>query len=149
MKWFDKRQTQSPTWDVLFNPFRAKLGMVGSYSPSCRWHTIWFAVKAPNWWHICSSCWKHLGGSINAGTPKWMVYKGNPIEMDDLGVPPFMETPIFPLSATQPQLVPGVKAAHASARPMASPSPASQALLGVWPGFRCRGQSFRPSRMGI
>ena len=34
-----------------------------------------------------------MGVSINGGTPKWMVYKGNPIEMDDLGVPPFMETP--------------------------------------------------------
>ena len=32
------------------------------------------------------------------GTPKWMVYKftklmENPIEMDDLVAPPFMETP--------------------------------------------------------
>ena len=26
---------------------------------------------------------------INGGTPKWMVYNGNPIEMDDLGVPLF------------------------------------------------------------
>ena len=29
------------------------------------------------------------------GTPKWLVYKANPIEMDDLGVPPFMETSIY------------------------------------------------------
>ena len=29
------------------------------------------------------------------GTPKWMVYNGNPIQMDDLGVPPFTETPIW------------------------------------------------------
>ena len=36
-----------------------------------------------------------MGVSINGGTPKWMVYKGNPTEMDDLGIPPFMETPIF------------------------------------------------------
>ena len=29
------------------------------------------------------------------GVPlKWLVYKGNPIKMDDLGVPPFMETAI-------------------------------------------------------
>ena len=27
------------------------------------------------------------------GTPKWMVYKGNFIKMNDLGVPPCMETP--------------------------------------------------------
>ena len=26
--------------------------------------------------------------------PKWMVYSGNPIKMDDLGVPLFLETPI-------------------------------------------------------
>ena len=28
------------------------------------------------------------------GTPKWMVYNGNPIKMDDLGVPLFSETSI-------------------------------------------------------
>ena len=35
-----------------------------------------------------------MGVSLNGGTPKWMVYKENPIKMDDLGVPPFKETPI-------------------------------------------------------
>ena len=30
-----------------------------------------------------------MGISMNGGTLKWLVYKGNPIEMDDLGVPPF------------------------------------------------------------
>ena len=35
-----------------------------------------------------------MGVSKNRGTPKWMVYKENPIKMDDLGVPPFLETPI-------------------------------------------------------
>ena len=30
---------------------------------------------------------------IFTGTPKWMVYKGNPIKMDDLGVPLLLETP--------------------------------------------------------
>ena len=44
----------------------------------------------------------HKGVSKNRGTPKGMVYK-NPIKMDDLGVPLFLETPItvnslFPLS---------------------------------------------------
>ena len=29
-----------------------------------------------------------MGVSKNRGTPKWMVYNGNTIEMDDLGVPP-------------------------------------------------------------
>ena len=32
------------------------------------------------------------GVSKNRGTPKWMVYNGNPIKMDDLGVPLFSET---------------------------------------------------------
>ena len=33
--------------------------------------------------------------SENRGTPKWMVYNGNPIKMDDLGVPLFSETSIY------------------------------------------------------
>ena len=28
-----------------------------------------------------------MGVSINGGTPKWMVYRENPIKMNDLGVP--------------------------------------------------------------
>ena len=36
-----------------------------------------------------------MGVSKNKGTPKWMVYKENPIKMDDLGVPLFSETFIF------------------------------------------------------
>ena len=36
----------------------------------------------------------HKGVSKNRGTSKWMVYNGNPIKMDDLGVPLFSETPI-------------------------------------------------------
>jgi hypothetical protein len=35
-----------------------------------------------------------MGVSINGGTPKWMVYNGNPIKIDDLGVTPFQETSI-------------------------------------------------------
>jgi len=35
--------------------------------------------------------------SKNRGTPKWMEFLvENPIKMDDLGVPPFSETPIYP-----------------------------------------------------
>ena len=34
-----------------------------------------------------------MGVSKNGGTPKWMVYRENPIEMDDLGVPLFEEPP--------------------------------------------------------
>ena len=33
------------------------------------------------------------GVSKNRDTPKWMVYSGNPIEMDDLGVPFFWKHP--------------------------------------------------------
>ena len=37
---------------------------------------------------------------INKGTPKWMVIMENPIKMDDLGVPPFKETPILCVPGT-------------------------------------------------
>ena len=37
-----------------------------------------------------------LGVSKNSGTPKWMGFiMENPINMDDLGVPLFLETPIW------------------------------------------------------
>ena len=38
----------------------------------------------------------HIGVSKNSGIPKWMVYNimENPIKMDDLGVPLFLETSI-------------------------------------------------------
>ena len=37
--------------------------------------------------------------SKNIGTPKWMVYfMENAIKMDDLGVPLFLETPIYYMS---------------------------------------------------
>ena len=37
-----------------------------------------------------------MGVSKNRGTPKWMVkIMENPIEMDDLGIPLFLETPIY------------------------------------------------------
>ena len=38
----------------------------------------------------------YIGFSRNSGTPKWMVkIVENPIKMDDLGVPLFLETPIY------------------------------------------------------
>ena len=37
----------------------------------------------------------YLGVSKNRGTPKWMVYNGNPIKMDDLEVPLFSQTSIL------------------------------------------------------
>ena len=35
-----------------------------------------------------------MGVSKSRGTPKWMVFRENPIKMDDLEVPLFLETPI-------------------------------------------------------
>ena len=45
---------------------------------------------------IQKSLWKfYIGVSKNRGTPKWMVkIMENPVKMDDLGVPLFLETPI-------------------------------------------------------
>ena len=37
---------------------------------------------------------ENVGVSKNRGIPKWMVYNGTPINMDDLGVPLFLETPM-------------------------------------------------------
>ena len=37
---------------------------------------------------------EYLGVSKNRGIPKWMVYNGKLIKMDDLGVPLFSDTPI-------------------------------------------------------
>ena len=51
----------------------------------------WSAWSA--WSMVCKG--ERNGGSINGGTPKWMVYKGKShLEMFDLGVPQFMEAPI-------------------------------------------------------
>ena len=45
---------------------------------------------------VISWLWEqYMGVSKIRGTPKWMVkIMENPIRMDDLGVPPFLETPI-------------------------------------------------------
>ena len=37
----------------------------------------------------------HMGVSENRDTPKWTVYNGTLIKMDDLGVPLFSETPTW------------------------------------------------------
>ena len=49
---------------------------------------------------ICSSHFhglhhSHMDVSKNRGTPKSMVYNGNPIKIHDLGVSLFLETPIY------------------------------------------------------
>ena len=46
---------------------------------------IWYTPQKSN-----------MGVSKNNGTPKWMVkIMENPIRMDDLGVPLFLETPTY------------------------------------------------------
>ena len=46
------------------------------------------------WWFMVRN--NYLGVSKNRGSPKWMVkIMENPIKMDDLGVPLFLETPIW------------------------------------------------------
>ena len=43
-----------------------------------------------------TQCMVYFGVSKNRGTPKWMVkIMEKPIKMDDLGVPLFLETPIY------------------------------------------------------
>ena len=54
---------------------------------------VWLPV-----WQCKMRVYDDMEVSINGDTPKWMVYKGNPIKMDDLGVPPFMETPTSSIS---------------------------------------------------
>ena len=49
----------------------------------------------PLFWPYCDMSRK-IGVSKNHGTPKWMVYNGNPyLLMDDLGIPLFLEPPIY------------------------------------------------------
>jgi len=54
-----------------------------------------------------------MGGSINGGSPKWLVCKEtNPIQMDDLGVP--MGTPIsgnHQMGFDKPSMIPVFNAA--------------------------------------
>ena len=45
------------------------------------------------WCRIPAGFFLQMDVSENRGNPKWMVYMENPIKMDDLGVPPFKETP--------------------------------------------------------
>ena len=57
----------------------------------CEIHSSFKSRLSDHWTSESLSGWK----SKNRGTPKWMVYKENPIKMDDLGVPPFQETTIL------------------------------------------------------
>ena len=59
--------------------------------PACQYACIYIYL------HVC--IYIYMGVSKNSGTPKWMVYyiRENyiKIKMDDLGVPLFLETPIY------------------------------------------------------
>ena len=75
-------------------------------------HSPWVSSKA---WGDVGSGWKkrgnggdiHMGVSKNRGTPKWMIYMEIPIKMDDLGVPPFSETPIWKMAPNGKREIPG------------------------------------------
>ena len=58
----------------------------------------------------------HLCVSKNSGTPKWMVIVENPIKMDDLGVPRFLETSISPACHPLESLVGFTSPGNASRR---------------------------------
>ena len=77
-----------------------KNGLQGEKSKTIYWSARWWFQKRTN--H------PHLGVSKNSGTPKWEI----PIKMDDLGVPPFLETstwgnwsnlPIFQMGWLKPR----------------------------------------------
>ena len=63
-------------------------------------HTPKIALKGPPWNFLGDI---YVGVSKHKGTPKWMVYNDfrmeNPIKMDDLGVPLFLETSMWPHTA--------------------------------------------------
>ena len=69
------------------------------------------AARAGNRFGLAVFIFAHMDVSKNRDTPKWMIYNGNPIKMDDLGVPLFLETPIWLVIFITPQEV-------ASQRPM-------------------------------
>ena len=76
----------------------------------------------------------YMGVSINGGTPKWMVYfMENPIKMDDLGVPPFMETPISWIPSDFPT------AGRRSPSEVAS-RPSGRREVATWSGYEAPGE---------
>ena len=63
--------------------------------PRGGWSRLYLLPMA---WLFATVILYHIGVSKNRGTLKWMVYNGkpeNPIKMDDLGVPLFLEISIY------------------------------------------------------
>ncbi len=99
---------------VQINRFTAFTGTSPIMSSSSRddstfHHGTWQMHRLPEqmtpWKSLRDQQFLHMGVSINRDTPKWMVYfMENPIKMDDLGVPLFLETPTSCFSITIPNL---------------------------------------------
>ena len=80
--------------EVVFSFFSGFLGEIlfGLIWFTVGWYIPWYRWTARS--AVIKWC-PHMGVSKNRGTPKWMVYfMENPIEIHDLGVPLFLETPI-------------------------------------------------------
>ena len=107
----------SQFWHLLYNrqttpilqvkpvsPFRFFAGPVLLKAPKPPWKPLGEAEQERQHNYLkdgpYATWWKEIphpvcvGVSKNRGTPKWMVNNGNPIKMDDLGVPLFLETPV-------------------------------------------------------
>ena len=79
-------------WFYWFDPTEMDVWQkVESWCPDAPAVTWDFSQAGPSLCLMIS--WDEMGVSKNRGTPKWMVYSGNPIKIDDLGVPLFLETP--------------------------------------------------------
>ena len=85
---------RSPT-TVFYTGFTNQHFSSKGWSSSKRNHHCLNVVVATTSRQTLPICFYYMGVSKNRGTPKWMVYKENPIKMDDLGVPLFLETTTY------------------------------------------------------
>ena len=92
-------ESKGPRVFFVAQLFHTKEVMASQFAVGCRWV---FRVDLHN--DCGTTCakfkvanWHHMGvePKIGGNPPKWMVkIMENPIKMDDLGVPLFLETPI-------------------------------------------------------